>query len=322
MAMSDDRTEYPNMFEDIVDMEEEEYLKTYDELDTLMRRIPPVEYLMTKEGVRVVVSFPDPRRMCTVEQMRAGENYPYGISPVAIRVSLECPFCWGGDLSMETLRLAYSWGIFPWVDFRRAREEGDLEWFCPLRRFVIFPDKIHVSHSLRTLLNKGRYRVSHNEMFPEVIEACSKVDSRYDQAGAWLGEEIIEAYTKLWRSGLARSVEVRDTWDNDRVVGGLYGVWINGCFIGESMFSYVPSASKIAMVGLAEWMRGNGGKLIDCQMETHHHKSMGGERISWPDYLRHLNPEGYLMLRRHCARPLDISAPYAILRKSADDFTE
>lgn len=285
------------LFEEIIDMDEDLYLQKYDDLDELLHRIPPVMYEEGMRGVR----FPDPRRML------AG-GWPYGLSPVAVRVSLECPYCWGGDLSPETLRLAYSWGIFPWVDFRKAREDGSLEWFCPLRRFVIFPEKIHVSHSLRSLLHKRRYRVTHNELFTEVIEGCSKVDDRYGQEGAWLGEEIIEAYTRLWRLGMARSVEVRDTLDGNRLVGGLYGVCINGCFIGESMFSLVSSASKIAMVGLAEWMLENGGKMIDCQMETDHHRSMGGERIGWPDYLRILNPGGYRQLFSATSESLDIKA--------------
>ncbi|MDE5870338.1 MAG: leucyl/phenylalanyl-tRNA--protein transferase [Muribaculaceae bacterium] len=196
------------------------------------------------------------------------------------------PFCTGGDLDPRRLLLAYSFGIFPWFDFT----DESPWWWAPLSRFVLFPEEIHISHSLRTLLNKKRYRVTINEAFPDVIEACRTVDGRYDNPeGAWLGEDIVKVFTELWRQGYAKSVEV---WDNEsgKLVGGLYGVWLNGCFMGESMFSYVPSGSKIAMVGLCEWMKGTGGKVIDLQIETDHLKSMGGRHISYIDYMRMLNP--------------------------------
>ncbi len=187
-------------------------------------------------------------------------------------------FAVGGDLSPDRLLLAYSNGIFPWYSFR---DWQTILWYCPMRRFVIFPDKIHISHSMRTLMNKGEYSLSIGRDFSGVIHNCSAL--RYDEEGAWLGEDMINAYTELHRQGLATSVEV---WDRDgKLVGGLYGVSFGPAFFGESMFSLVPSASKLALIFLAQVMEANGGKLIDCQFETPHLKSMGGEYISYEKYM-------------------------------------
>lgn len=188
-------------------------------------------------------------------------------------------FAVGGDLSVDRLLLAYSNGIFPWYSFR---DQPQILWYCPMKRFVIFPDKIHISHSMRTLLNKDEYSVSINNDFDGVIDNCSKL--RYDEEGAWLGKDMIKAYTELYRQGFAASVEV---WDKEgKLVGGLYGVSIGPAFFGESMFSLVPSASKIALIFLAKYFQQCGGKLIDCQFETPHLKSMGGEYISYDEYMR------------------------------------
>lgn len=187
-------------------------------------------------------------------------------------------FAIGGDLSIDRLLLAYSYGIFPWFSFRDSDEPY---WYCPMERFVIFPEEVHVSHSMRTLLNKGLYRVSINEDFDGVIRNCSEL--RIHKKGAWLGKEMIEAYTRLHEQGFAASVEV---WDGDRLVGGLYGVCIGNAFFGESMFSLVPSASKLALIYLARVFAANGGRLIDCQFETPHLKSMGGRFIPYDEYLK------------------------------------
>lgn len=243
--------------------------------------------------------FPDPRLRGNVllhyapEANLAVENeaMPW-MTDDPIADSLNEPLCTGGDLHPERLKLAYSYGIFPWFSYTELLDGKpiDPEWWAPLKRFVLYPDQLHISHSLRTLLNKRRYRVSVNEAFPRVIEACRTVNDRDKQEGAWLSEEIVSSYTELWKEGWVKSVEVWDTMEGDRLVGGLYGVWINGCFIGESMFSLAPSASKVALVGLCEWMRREGGKLIDLQIETPHLKSMGGTVIDYIPYLRQLNP--------------------------------
>ena len=191
----------------------------------------------------------------------------------------------GGDLSPERLANAYSIGFFPWYGFK---ERNDILWFCPLDRFVIFPGEIHVSHSMRQLMNKGTYRVSINRDFDQVIENCSKADGRFDMEGAWLGTDMIKAYKEMHRLHLAASVEV---WDgDDKLVGGLYGINIGNNFFGESMFSLVPSASKLALIFLARTLEPLGG-IIDCQFETPHLKSMGGRHITYEEYMEYLRYE-------------------------------
>lgn len=205
------------------------------------------------------------------------------VFPRPINVEPDGLLCVGGDLSPDRLLLAYSNGIFPWYSFRDAKEPL---WYCPQDRFVIFPDEIHISHSMRTLINKGEFEVSVGEDFDGVIRGCATADNRNNEAGAWLGKEMMAAYTELHRQNLAQSVEV---WQDDMLVGGLYGVTIGRCFIGESMFSLVPNASKIALISLANFMSQNGGSMIDCQLETPHLKSMGGRHISYEEYMRILN---------------------------------
>lgn len=182
----------------------------------------------------------------------------------------------GGDLSVDRLLLAYSNGIFPWYSFRHSV----IQWYCPMQRFVIFPNEIHISHSMRTLMNKGLYRVSINEAFNSVIDTCSKL--RIDEEFAWLGPQMKRAYKELHRQGFAASVEV---WEGQRFVGGLYGVALGKAFFGESMCSLVPSASKLALIHLAQTMQQRGGVLIDCQFETPHLKTMGGRYIPYDEYM-------------------------------------
>ena len=186
----------------------------------------------------------------------------------------------GGDLSVDRLLLAYQNGIFPWFAFRY----NEPMWFCPMERFVIFPSEIHVSHSMRTLMNKGQYRLSINEDFKGVIGNCSRL--RIEESGAWLGPQMVDAYTELHRQGFAASVEV---WEYEKLVGGLYGVCIGRVFCGESMFSLVPSASKLALIHLARTMQENGGLLIDCQFHTPHLESMGGRHINYDEYMKFIS---------------------------------
>jgi leucyl/phenylalanyl-tRNA--protein transferase len=188
----------------------------------------------------------------------------------------------GGDLSVDRLLLAYSNGIFPWYDFRTQDEPV---WFCPQQRFVIFPDEIHVSHSMRTLLRKQQYKFSINNDFEGVIGNCSRL--RYEEDGAWLGDDMVEAYTELYRQGFAASIEVWN--EKNELVGGLYGVNLGEVFFGESMFSLVPNGSKMALIFLAKTLSTLGGKLIDCQFETAHLKSMGGRYISYSEYMQIIN---------------------------------
>ena len=186
----------------------------------------------------------------------------------------------GGDLSVDRLLLAYSYGYFPWYSFRNHKEPL---WFCPLQRFVIFPSEIHVSHSMQQLLKKHELVPTFNQDFEGVIRGCATAQNRNKEDGAWLGADIIEAYTELHRQGFAVSVEV---WQGEQLVGGLYGVHLGKAFFGESMFSLVPNASKLALIHLSRTFEALGGSLIDCQFETPHLRSMGARYIPYEEYLR------------------------------------
>lgn len=185
----------------------------------------------------------------------------------------------GGDLSLERLQLAYRLGIFPWSPFR----SNQILWWCPKQRFVLFPNEVHVSHSMRSLLNGKKYTVTFNKDFPAVINACSLVNGRNKERGAWLGPDLIRAYTAMHDAGWAASVEV---WKDDVLAGGFYGVTKGRCFFGESMFSFEPNTSKLALIALARKMELEGGLLIDCQVESAHLKSMGARFIPYEQYMR------------------------------------
>lgn len=196
----------------------------------------------------------------------------------------------GGDLKPERLLNAYRWGIFPWS----AYEREELAWWCPMDRFVIFPNEIHVSHSMRNMINRGEHMTTMDRNFETVIRNCAAGSCgqlRIGEPGAWLGPEIIEAYTALHRMGIAHSIEVwrikdrRDEKEIKELVGGLYGIIIGRVFVGESMFSDEPNASKLGLISLARHMEEANGFMIDCQLHTPHLESMGGRFISYKDYM-------------------------------------
>ena len=167
--------------------------------------------------------------------------------------------------------------------------ESEPHWYCPLDRYVIFPNEIHISHSMKQLLHQQKYEVTVNQDFEGVINGCSKAQGRHEEQGAWLGPDIIEAFTRLHHRGHAASVEVWEpatTAAGRRLVGGLYGVTLRNAFFGESMFSLVPNASKLALIHLAKAMERIGGRFIDCQFETPLFKSMGGRHITYEEYMR------------------------------------
>ncbi|MES2448040.1 MAG: leucyl/phenylalanyl-tRNA--protein transferase [Bacteroidota bacterium] len=184
----------------------------------------------------------------------------------------------GGDLSVERLTLAYQSGIFPWFS-----EDDPILWFAPHERCVIFPDQIKISKSMQKLLRENTFQVTVNKAFDKVIENCAKTP-RLGQDGTWITDDMQKAYLKMHQKGLAHSVEV---WQNDKLVGGLYGIKIGNVFCGESMFSLVSNASKTALIYLAKNMN---FKLIDCQLPNDHLMSLGAEMISSEAYLEILNP--------------------------------
>ncbi|SFG57139.1 leucyl/phenylalanyl-tRNA--protein transferase [Pedobacter insulae] len=179
----------------------------------------------------------------------------------------------GGDLSKERLLLAYQSGIFPWFS------EGEpILWHSPPARCVIFPDRIKISKSMQRVIKNGNLKITENEAFAEVIYNCAKTP-RIGQNGTWITDEMQAAYINLNGHGLAKSVEV---WAGDELVGGLYGVMVGDVFCGESMFSKVSNASKLALIYLAQK---DEVKLIDCQVPNEHLLSMGAEMISRAEYL-------------------------------------
>ncbi len=179
----------------------------------------------------------------------------------------------GGDLSTERLLLAYQNGIFPWYS-----DDTPILWYSPHERFVLFPDELKISKSMRQVLRSGKLRVSVDTCFSDVITACSTA-SREGQDGTWIVPDMISAYNRLHAEGYAHSIEV---WQENDLVGGLYGVHVGGVFCGESMFSRVSNASKTALIYLC-----NTGlyKLIDCQVHTSHLESMGARMISREQYM-------------------------------------
>jgi len=185
----------------------------------------------------------------------------------------------GGDLSVERLLLAYRSGIFPWYN------EGEpIVWYSPDPRMVLFPEKLKVSKSMRQLINKNIFKVSFNTHFSEVISNC-KIINRNGQPGTWITDEMQKAYIKLHELGVAKSVEV---WLDDKLVGGLYGIDLGTIFCGESMFSHISNASKIACIYLVEKLKNENYSLIDCQVYTSHLESLGAEEIPRSDYLKYL----------------------------------
>lgn len=185
----------------------------------------------------------------------------------------------GGDLSPDRLMLAYRNGIFPWFN-----EEDPIIWWSLDPRMVIFPDKLKVSKSMRSLIKKEAYQVTYNQSFVKVIEACSQIP-RSGQYGTWITKEMKDAYIRLNQLGYAYSVEV---WDEEELVGGLYGVKVGGVFSGESMFSLKSNASKYGFITFINKAKKEGLKLIDCQQESNHLRSLGGETISRTEYLSFL----------------------------------
>lgn len=179
----------------------------------------------------------------------------------------------GGDLSPERLLLAYENGIFPWYS-----SDEPILWYSPHERFVLYPERLKISKSMRQVLRSDRFTITTDTCFNEVIEACSAAH-RKGQDGTWITADMKTAYNRLHQSGHAHSVEV---WENDELAGGFYGVQVNSVFCGESMFSKVSNASKTALVWLCQSGRYN---LIDCQVYTEHLASMGAEMISREEYM-------------------------------------
>jgi leucyl/phenylalanyl-tRNA--protein transferase len=185
----------------------------------------------------------------------------------------------GGDLSWERLLYAYKNGIFPWFS-----EDDPIVWYCPSKRMVLFPDELKVSKSMLKIINKNEFIITENKVFEAVIYNCKNID-RKDGLGTWITDDMQQAYINLHNKGIAKSIEV---WFDDKLVGGLYGLEINGIFCGESMFSHISNASKIAFIYLANSTH---YKLIDCQVYNNHLASLGAREIERDLFLEILKEE-------------------------------
>ena len=186
----------------------------------------------------------------------------------------------GGDLSPERVLYAYQNGIFPWYEL-----DQPILWWAPDPRFVLYPHKLKVSKSTKRILKNQPFKITMNRNFEDVIKACANV-KRASQSGTWITNEMIETYCKLHQKGIAKSVEV---WQNNKLVGGLYGVELNNTiFCGESMFSYVSNASKIGFISLVQNSK---YKLIDCQLHTNYLESFGAEALSRSKFMEYLKPQ-------------------------------
>jgi leucyl/phenylalanyl-tRNA--protein transferase len=173
----------------------------------------------------------------------------------------------GGDLSEERLIYAYKNGIFPWFS-----KEDPIVWYCPFERMVLFPEEIKISKSMQKVIRKNQFTVTENIAFEAVIYNCKNID-RNDGFGTWITDDMEQAYINLHKKGVAKSIEI---WLKGELVGGLYGLEINAIFCGESMFSKVSNASKLAFIHLS---KNKNYKLIDCQIHNAHLVSLGAKEI-------------------------------------------
>lgn len=177
----------------------------------------------------------------------------------------------GGDLRPERLLKAYRHGIFPWYS------DQPILWWSPDPRTVLFPDKLHISRSLKRSLRPGLFNVTLDRCFRDVMQNCAEPRPQYPDGGTWITAEMLDAYQRLHELEYAHSVE---TWQEGQLVGGLYGVALGGAFFAESMFTLVPDASKVALVSLVRQLQTWGFRLMDCQQSSPHVMRFGAEEIS------------------------------------------
>ena len=183
----------------------------------------------------------------------------------------------GGDLSVNRLLNAYKNGIFPWYN------QGEpIIWYAPPKRMVLFPEELKISKSMKQILKKEIFTVTFNRNFKEVIRQCKTIH-RQGQQGTWITDEMEAAYLKLHELGKAKSVEV---WQNNQLVGGLYGVDLDTVFCGESMFSLVSNASKTAFIYLVKHLQSQNYKVLDCQVYNDHLASLGAREIPRMEFMK------------------------------------
>lgn len=186
----------------------------------------------------------------------------------------------GSNLSVETLLKAYKKGIFPWYN-----EDEPICWYSPNPRFVLFPQKLKISSSMKTVIKSRKFEFSVDKNFAAVIRNC-RTAKRKGEPGTWITNEIENAYLALFESGFAHSAEA---WHSKKLSGGLYGVQLGKVFFGESMFTHQNNASKFAFIKFVQLLEEKGIEVIDCQVYTPHLESLGAEFISRKDFTKLLN---------------------------------
>lgn len=198
------------------------------------------------------------------------------VFPPVEMASSEGILAFGGDLRPERLILAYQSGIFPWYN------EGEpIIWYCPEERMVLFPDELRISKSMRQLMRSNTFNITTNKAFEQVISQCQN-SPRKDQLGTWITDDMKQAYLKLHKLGFAKSVEV---WQDEKLVGGLYGIDLGHVFCGESMFSKESNTSKLAFIHLVQQLEKGQYKLIDCQVYNEHLESLGAREIPRGEFM-------------------------------------
>lgn len=193
------------------------------------------------------------------------------------------------DILPERIIAGYQAGLFPWYqDF-----DGLFHWFSPNPRSVVYVDQLKVHKSMRSIFNQKRFSYTFDRAFLQVMDACRSIKRSYEdgESTSWLNSSFLRSYNQLHEKGLCHSVEV---WENDRLVGGLYGVAIGNIFFGESMFSRVPNASKAGFITLVRALHKAGFVLVDCQQDSEHLRTLGSTPISVEKYLAHLQENRYV----------------------------
>ena len=216
-----------------------------------------------------------------------GQNLGF---PPAEQASPEGLLAVGGDLRSERLLEAYRHGIFPWYS-----DDQPILWWSPDPRTVLFPDKLHISRSLKRSLRPGLFNITLDTCFRDVMRHCAGPRPQYPDGGTWITAEMLAAYTRLHELGYAHSVE---TWQEGQLVGGLYGVALGGAFFAESMFTRASDASKVALVSLVHQLQAWGFRLMDCQQSSPHVMALGAEAMPRWDFLNQLTAALLLPERR------------------------
>lgn len=224
------------------------------------------------------IRFPNPKTYEFPEWVLIGDYFYYAKDIIHF----------GGKLTVENLCNAYQKGIFPWTI-----EGLPLPWFCPEKRAVIDFDELHIPKSLNRIYKKNPYVFTIDKAFQDVITICSNI-KRSGEQGTWITDDFIRAYCELHESGRAHSIEV---WENDELVGGLYGVDSGGTFCGESMFHFRSNTSKLALIFLIEHLKSRGAAWLDAQVMTPHIERLGGKEIDRKDFLERLEKSAALNLK-------------------------